>query len=91
MGFAGADDYYKRSSASRVVDRIAVPTLVVHADDDPFVEISAATQAKLDANPHITNLRTAHGGHCAFLAEPDGYDGRWAEKTVVEFLASVME
>lgn len=91
MGFAGADDYYAKASASLVVDRIAVPTLVVHADDDPFVEISAETQAKLDANPNITNLRTAHGGHCAFLAEPDGYDGRWAEKTVVEFLATVME
>jgi pimeloyl-ACP methyl ester carboxylesterase len=62
MGFAGADDYYAKASASLVVDRIAVPTLVVHADDDPFVEISAETQAKLDANPNITNLRTAHGG-----------------------------
>jgi uncharacterized protein len=34
-------------------------------------------------------VETAHGGHCAFLAEPNGYDGRWAEKTIVDFLSLI--
>ena len=38
-GFAGADDYYRRASSSPLVPRIAVPTLVIHAQDDPFVRI----------------------------------------------------
>jgi predicted alpha/beta-fold hydrolase len=90
MGFAGAEDYYARSSASRVVDHIELPTLIIHSQDDPFVVIAPDTEAKIEANEHITYLRTEHGGHCAFLAEPNGYDGRWAEKTVIEFFQSVL-
>jgi hypothetical protein len=86
MGFAGADDYYARASASRLLERIALPALVIHALDDPFVVLSAETEAKLLANANITYLRCRHGGHCAFLAEAAGYDGRWAEQQIVEFL-----
>jgi uncharacterized protein len=85
-GFDGADDYYTRASSGRVVDRIAVPTLVIHSIDDPFIKMGPETRAKLLANPHITFLETEHGGHCAFVADPNGYDGRWAEKTCVEFI-----
>ncbi len=85
MGFEGADDYYSKASASRVVDRIAVPTLIIHSQDDPFIIMSPETEAKFAANPHITYLRTEHGGHCAFLADANGYDGRWAELQVVNF------
>lgn len=85
-GFSGADDYYARSGSSRVLDHIAVPTLVLHALDDPFIRLTAATHAKLQANPHITLLEPQHGGHCAFLEEPhEGYDGRWAEEQVLHF------
>ncbi len=90
MGFAGAADYYDKASSSHVLDRIAVPTLVIHADDDPFIEISAESQRKLLDNPNVTFLSTRHGGHCAFLAQPsaDGLDdGRWAERKIIEFLA----
>jgi uncharacterized protein len=88
-GFAGAEDYYQRSSASRVIDRIAVPTLVLHAANDPFIRITPQTRARIAANPHITFQETADGGHCSFLAEPNGYDGRWAERRVVEFLRGI--
>lgn len=86
MGFRDAADYYDRASSSRVLERIAVPTLIVHALDDPFVPLLPETRARLEANPHITLVATAHGGHCAFLAPVDGYDGRWAERRLVEFL-----
>ena len=53
--------------------------LVLHAADDPFIRLLPETRQKMLANPHITLLETAHGGHCAFLAQPNGYDGRCAE------------
>lgn len=86
MGFESAEDYYTKASAARVVDRIAVPTLVIHSKDDPFIAISPETDAKLEGNPHIAYVRTQHGGHCAFLEDENGYDGRWAEQQIVEFL-----
>jgi predicted alpha/beta-fold hydrolase len=88
-GFTGADDYYARASASNVIDRIAVPTLVIHAANDPFIRLQPETRQRILANPHITYIETEDGGHCAFLAERDGTpadDGHWAEREVVEFV-----
>src|SRR5215469_14273160 len=84
-GFAGAQDYYDRASASRVADKIVVPTLVVHSTDDPFIRMLPETRAKFAANPHVTLVETQRGGHCAFLAHPNGYDGRWAERQIIQF------
>ncbi len=92
MGFAGAADYYDKASASHVLDKIAIPTLVIHAEDDPFVVISPESQRKFRENKNIIFLHTKHGGHCAFIedAGKNGTgDGRWAERTIVEFLAQV--
>lgn len=87
-GFSGAEDYYERAAASRVVGRIAVPALIVHASNDPFIRVTRATRAQISANPNITYIETNDGGHCAFIGERDGHgdDGRWAEREVVEFV-----
>jgi predicted alpha/beta-fold hydrolase len=88
-GFRSADDYYFRAAAARVLDRIAVPTLVIHAADDPFIRLTEETREKIGGNPHIQWLETTHGGHCAFLAAPDkesGDDGYWAEHTALRFV-----
>ncbi len=92
-GFSGADDYYARAAASNVVDRIAVPTLILHAANDPFICMLPETRARIASNPHITYVETADGGHCAFIGQPDGdgYEGRWAEREVVEFVRRVDE
>ncbi len=88
-GFAGADDYYARAASSRVASQIAVPTLILHALDDPFVRMLPPTRAALLENPRVRLIETAHGGHCAFLAPAVAYDGYWAEKTLLGFLLSV--
>jgi len=85
-GFEGASDYYERSAAANVLDGIAAPTLILHADNDPFIRILPETRQKILSNSNITFVETEDGGHCSFLAEPDGDDGRWAERQVVEFL-----
>ena len=92
-GFAGADDYYARAAAAKVVDRIAVPGLIIHAANDPFIRLRPETLEKIAGNPNLTYVETADGGHCAFLGEPDGdgYDGRWAEREVVQFVRQVGE
>jgi uncharacterized protein len=97
-GFTGADDYYARAAAANVVDRIAVPTLIIHAANDPFIRMQPETLRRIAENPNITYVETKDGGHCAFLGEPNGGhnggrnndpadDGRWAEREVVEFVA----
>jgi uncharacterized protein len=98
-GFTGVDDYYDRASAAHVVERIAVPALVLYAANDPFIRITAETRRKISSNPNITFVETEDGGHCAFIGSPvrsaagvgntsDGRydDGYWAEHEIVNFL-----
>jgi predicted alpha/beta-fold hydrolase len=98
-GFTGVDDYYDRASAAHVVERIAVPALVLHAANDPFIRITAETRRKISTNQNITFVETEDGGHCAFIGAPaespagvgssgDGRydDGYWAEHKIVNFL-----
>lgn len=85
-GYRDADDYYYRAAAARVVDRIAVPTLILHSYDDPFIRLTPETRAKILANPQIRLVETKHGGHCAYLCDGPGDDIHWAESTVIRYL-----
>lgn len=88
-GFRDADDYYYRAASARVIDRITVPTLVLHALDDPFIRLLPETRAAIQATPNITFVETKHGGHCAYLSGDPGNDIHWAEATVVRYLFHV--
>ena len=89
FGFTSAEDYYYKAAAMRIVDRIAVPALIVTAEDDPFVPPDPFRDRKVTGNPHITLELTRYGGHCGFVgaasADDDGY---WAESRIVEFVES---
>ncbi len=88
-GFRDADDYYYRAASARVVDRIAVPTLILCAQDDPFIRLLPETREALAANPHVILAETSHGGHCAFLSRNPGDEIHWAEATLVRYLRAV--
>ncbi len=85
-GFRDADDYYYRAASARVVDKIVVPTLIIRAEDDPFVRLTPETRASLIENPNILLVETRHGGHCAYLSRDRGDDIHWAEVNVVRYL-----
>jgi predicted alpha/beta-fold hydrolase len=86
-GFADAADYYRRSSSGPLLDRIAVPTLVVHSRDDPFLPAAAIPESAIRANSWIEARITEHGGHVGFVAGPPWAPRFWAEETAAEFLA----
>ena len=66
-GFAGAEDYYRRCECAPFLARIARPTLIVHADDDPFMD-PAITPGPEALAPPVTLELTRHGGHVGFVA-----------------------
>jgi predicted alpha/beta-fold hydrolase len=87
-GFRDAGDYYEKASALRVMDKIGVPTLIIHAQDDPFIPFAPLSDVSIGANPYILLLAPERGGHVAFIsakrspADPDLF---WAENRVLEF------
>jgi len=88
--FLNADDYYHRAASARVVDRIAVPTLILRATDDPFIRLLPESRAKLLANPSVTFVETRHGGHCGYLSRDSSNEIHWAEATVMRFLLATI-
>ena len=84
-GFAGADDYYRQSSAMHLLEAIRVPALILAAQDDPVVPFAIFSHAAIAANPFIQLVAPEYGGHCAFIAEADGEGRFWAEAQVVQF------
>jgi predicted alpha/beta-fold hydrolase len=92
-GFRDADDYYARSSALQFVERIRVPTLIIHAQDDPFVPYESFRHPSLQANPCVVLLAPARGGHVGFVADArrGGEDRFWAENRVVDFCRRLHE
>jgi predicted alpha/beta-fold hydrolase len=85
--FAGADDYYYRSSSIRVIDRVRIPALIIHAEDDPFIPFAPLRDQAVANNPYILLLAPTQGGHVAFLAaDRNGDEDRfWAENRVIDF------
>ena len=85
-GFAGADDYYHRASSIRVIERISIPALIIHAQDDPFIPFTPLDNPAISTNPYILLLAPKRGGHVAFIAqETEGEDRFWAENRVIDF------
>jgi hypothetical protein len=88
-GYANADDYYNRSSSVPFLKDISLPTLIIHAQDDPFIPFAPLSDPSVKGNPNILLLAPAHGGHVGFIAadtrETKDEDRFWAENRVVEF------
>ncbi len=87
-GFKDAHDYYHRSSSRSFIKTITVPTLLIHAQDDPFMtaeviprphELSATVQLEI----------TPAGGHVGFIS---GFNPLkpifWLEHRIPQFLHS---
>jgi predicted alpha/beta-fold hydrolase len=87
-GFAGAADYYAKSSSVGFVSRITTPTLCLSAEDDPFLPASVLDRVAERASPSVELLRTRRGGHIGFVSGRVPWSPRyWAEELVVEWLS----
>jgi predicted alpha/beta-fold hydrolase len=85
-GFRDVDDYYARSSALQFIKDIRVPTLIIHAQDDPFVPYEPFCRSSLAENPFVTLLAPPNGGHVGFVSDSRDDERRfWAEHKIVEF------
>lgn len=85
-GFAGAEDYYRRSSSAQYVARIGIPTLVIHSLDDPFVPATAVPWEALRRNSVIETRIEERGGHVGFVTGPPWRPVYWAEREAARFL-----
>ncbi|HSK42234.1 MAG TPA: alpha/beta fold hydrolase [Arenibaculum sp.] len=82
-GWRGAGDYYAANSARHFLDAIRLPTLVVHALDDPWIPGSMYRAYDWSRNPRLVPVLANGGGHVGF----HGADGTtWHDQCLSRFL-----
>jgi uncharacterized protein len=89
FGFRDAEEYYEAASAKHLIGQVRVPTLMITAEDDPFVPYVSFLAARIERNPAIRFVAPEHGGHCAFISNVRGPERFWAEYRIVEFCHSL--
>ncbi len=87
-GFRDRDDYYARCSALPHLSRITVPTVILHAEDDPFVDAADLRSADLGPGVHLHLEGT--GGHMGYLSR-DLPDRRWLAHALGHYLDRLLE
>ena len=86
-GFKNADDYYARTAGARLVPRITVPTLMIHARDDPWIPLDAYEKIRPGAPSHVEIALTPGGGHVGFHAK--GSPEAWHDLAIDWFLRAL--
>jgi predicted alpha/beta-fold hydrolase len=82
-GYRDTNDYWHRASAKHVLTDITVPTLVLNAQNDPFLP---AQHLPREASSHVVLDYPQHGGHVGFAI--GGMPGQinWLPQRLVSFL-----
>lgn len=89
-GFAGAHDYYRRSSAIGFISQIRVPCLLLNAWDDPFLPpfVLRKVREKALDNPLLHVEFSKQGGHVGWIEGQPWAPRYYMEERVVNWLAN---
>jgi predicted alpha/beta-fold hydrolase len=89
-GFTDAKDYYAKSSCKQYLTSIRIPTLLVNAQNDPFLQPESYPVAEAEANPNLFLEMPKYGGHVGFVLREKA-NIYWSEKRVAIFLKKVRQ
>ncbi len=71
-GFTCLQDYFQQCSAINYLQNISIPTLIINAQNDPFLPKECYPVAALANHPYIQLHTPARGGHAGFLSFGNG-------------------
>jgi predicted alpha/beta-fold hydrolase len=83
-GFRDTDDYWTRASSKPWLARIAVPTLIVNARDDPFLP-EHALPAPHEVSRFVACEFPREGGHVGFVSGRFPGHINWLPQRIIEF------
>ena len=84
--FANVEDYYQRSSSRQFLQAITVPTLLIQAQDDPFMTPEVIPELS-ELSASVSLEISAAGGHVGFISGNNPLQPEyWLEQRIPEFL-----
>lgn len=87
-GYKDADDYHQDVTCKQYIPGVRVPTLLINAQNDPFLTPECFPVNEADANPYFTLEITRNGGHVGF-DEFLTLRASWLENRVIQYLREV--
>ncbi|MGH8579743.1 MAG: hydrolase [Gammaproteobacteria bacterium] len=85
-GFEGVDDYYRRASCRQYLQGVAIPTLILHAKDDPFLPPEAIPSPE-EVSETVHLEISPQGGHVGFVSGKTPLRPHfWLESRILDFL-----
>jgi predicted alpha/beta-fold hydrolase len=87
-GFAGAADYYARSSSLPFLSMIETPVLCISARNDPFLPQAVVARAEREASQHVDFRISDSGSHLGFPERAPWGLRSWAEPLIMDWLAT---
>lgn len=90
-GFKSAVDYYKKSSSRQYLHSIVIPTLILHAKDDPFMDTTVIPHDH-ELSPQVTLELSEQGGHVGFIGGViPGFGKSWLLQRIPSFVKQYIE
>lgn len=89
-GFTSVEEYWERSSSRQFLDSITIPTLLISAQDDPFLSPECFPREIARTKENILLETPKHGGHVGFI-ERLSLEQTWLDARIVEFLRTEQE
>lgn len=85
-GFKNREDYYQTCSAKQYLPKIYIPTVIITAEDDPFVSIQDYQEASY--SPSTVVHIEKHGGHMGYLTKNGMGYKRWLDLALDAYLTA---
>ena len=86
-GFHNAKDYYNKCSSIHFIESISIPTLIVNAQNDPFLSELCYPVSTLRNHTYVKFENPRHGGHVGF-AQFNKNGLYWSEERALSFLTN---
>ncbi len=84
--FIDANDYWKRASSKPFLPKIKLPTLLITALDDPFLNTECYPFKEAENNTNFYLHTTKYGGHVGFCNSFQTKKNNWLETKIIHFL-----
>jgi predicted alpha/beta-fold hydrolase len=86
-GFRDDVDYYTRSSSYQYLHKIQIPTILIHAWDDPFTSAETLPTPETIYNPNLYYFYQQHGGHLGFHDKDQG--SHWLPNQIINWFQQI--
>jgi uncharacterized protein len=87
-GFSSALDFYEKASVGPLLHQISIPSLIVQAQNDPFLLPNCMPIEVATNNNFVYLEMPLVGGHCGFREK--GRESSWAETRALAFATSIL-